>query len=226
MTAEPLVRADSVTRTFRSGTSMVDAVAAASFAVEAGEHIALIGPSGSGKSTLLHLIAGIDHPTHGAISWPAFGDRARLRPGLVGVAFQGPSLMPPLTVTENVELPMLLAGSREDSARGVAMDLIDAFGLTGLGDKLPDELSGGQGQRAAVARAFAGAPRLVLADEPTGQQDHASSARLIDAMLAIAASDETVLLIATHDETVAERFSERWTMENGSLRTEDRSCSV
>jgi predicted ABC-type transport system involved in lysophospholipase L1 biosynthesis ATPase subunit len=142
------------------------------------------------------------------------------------VAFQGPSLLPPLTVVENVELPVLLAGGREEVARATAIDLIDAFGLSGLEDKLPEELSGGQSQRAAVARAFAGAPRLIVADEPTGQQDHATADRLIDAMLAIATTDGTSLLIATHDQSVAARFDIRWSMQSGSLRTKELPCSA
>jgi ABC-type lipoprotein export system ATPase subunit len=142
------------------------------------------------------------------------------------VAFQGPSLLPPLTILENIELPVILAGRSEEAARDAAVDLIDAFGLVGLEDKLPEELSGGQGQRVAVARAFAGGPRLVLADEPTGQQDHTTAERLIDAMLSIAKADGTALLIATHDRSVAERFETRWSMESGSLRTKELPCSA
>ncbi|MEO8422430.1 MAG: ATP-binding cassette domain-containing protein [Actinomycetota bacterium] len=226
MTGDPLVVADSLTRSFGAGATIVTAVADASFTVAASNRIALVGPSGSGKSTLLHLVAGLDRPTGGEISWPALGDREDLRPGQVGVAFQGPSLLPPLTVLENIELPVILAGRSEEVARAAAVDLIDAFGLSGLEDKLPEELSGGQSQRAAVARAFAGAPRLVLADEPTGQQDHANAERLIDAMLAIAKVDGTSLLIATHDWSVAERFETRWSMESGSLRTKEVPCSA
>lgn len=226
MTGELLVVADSLVRSFRAGLTTVTAVVDASFEVEAADRIALIGPSGSGKSTLLHLVAGLDRPTGGAISWPALGDRGALRPGPVGVAFQGPSLLPPLTVMENIALPVLLAGGGDSIARSAAGDLIDAFALSGLADKLPEELSGGQSQRAAVARAFAGAPRLILADEPTGQQDHASAERLIDAMLAIAELDGISLVIATHDRSIAERFDRRWSMESGSLRTKELPCSA
>jgi putative ABC transport system ATP-binding protein/lipoprotein-releasing system ATP-binding protein len=226
MTRDPLVLAASLARSFGAGTTTVTAVADASFTIESADRIALVGPSGSGKSTLLHLVGGLDRPTGGEISWPALGDRVNLRPGPVGVAFQGPSLLPPLTVLENVELPMILAASPEEVARAAAVDLIDAFGLSGLEDKLPEDLSGGQSQRAAVARAFAGAPRLVLADEPTGQQDHASAERLIDAMLVIAEVDGTAIMIATHDRSIAERFETRWSMESGSLRTKELPCSA
>lgn len=226
MTGDLLVVADSLARSFGSGPTTVTAVAEASFTVQAADRIAVVGPSGSGKSTLLHLVAGLDRPTGGAISWPALGDRAELRPGPIGVAFQGPSLLPPLTVIENIALPVILAGGGESVARAAANDLIDVFALSGLADKLPEELSGGQSQRAAVARAFAGTPRLVLADEPTGQQDHATAERLIDAVLTIAALDGIALLIATHDRSIAERFGTRWSMDSGSLRTKEVPCSA
>jgi predicted ABC-type transport system involved in lysophospholipase L1 biosynthesis ATPase subunit len=226
MTGERLVVADSLARSFGVGLTAVTAVEEASFTVEPGGRIALVGASGSGKSTLLHLAAGLDRPTGGTISWPALGDRAELRPGPVGVSFQGPSLLPPLTVMENIALPVILAGTAERLARAAADDLMDAFGLSGLGEKLPEELSGGQSQRAAVARSFAGVPRLVLADEPTGQQDHASAERLIDAMLAIAELDGVALLIATHDRSIAARFGTHWTMESGRLWTDEAPCSA
>jgi predicted ABC-type transport system involved in lysophospholipase L1 biosynthesis ATPase subunit len=226
VTGEPLVLADSLARSFGAGATRVTAVANASFTVEPAARIALVGPSGSGKSTLLHLVAGLERPTGGAISWPALGDRAGLRPGPIGVAFQGPSLLPPLTVLENVALPVILAGGVEHAALAGARGLIEELGLSGLADKLPEELSGGQSQRAAVARAFAGDPRLVLADEPTGQQDHASAERLIDAMVAIADLGGIALMIATHDASIAERFGARWTMASGSLRTKELPCSA
>ncbi|HCO04295.1 MAG TPA: ABC transporter ATP-binding protein, partial [Actinobacteria bacterium] len=99
---EPVIRADDVSRTFGSGTSAVQAVRGVSFEISQGECVALVGPSGSGKSTLLHLMAGLDEPTSGTMTWPAIGPASSLRPGPVGVAFQGPSLLPPLSVSENV----------------------------------------------------------------------------------------------------------------------------
>lgn len=226
MTDEPLAVADLLRRTYSSGSTAVTALSDASFTVEPGDRIALVGPSGSGKSTLLHLVAGLDQPSGGTIAWPALGDRTHLRPGPIGVAFQGPSLLPPLTVLENVALPVILAGGTDHEARGAAADLIEAFGLAGLGDKLPEELSGGQSQRVAVARAFAGVPRLILADEPTGQQDHVSAERLIDVVIALAELDGIALLIATHDPSVADRLETRWSIENGSLRTKVIPCSA
>ena len=214
-----LVRADALVRTFGSGRATVSAVAGATFAVRPRDGIALVGPSGSGKSTVLHLIAALDRPTGGSITWPALGGREGLRPGPVALAFQGPSLLPPLTVLENVALPVILAGGDENEATESVRHLLELFEVDDLAEKLPEELSGGQAQRAALARAFAGSPRLVLADEPTGQQDGVTGGRLIEAILKLAAEGEVALVIATHDPKVAERLPIRWSMNDGHLQT-------
>ena len=214
----PLVRAAHLGRTYAIGDQRVEAVRDATFSIGPLARIALVGPSGSGKSTLLHLIAAIDLPTTGSIEWPALGDRASLRPGRIGVAFQGPSLLPPLTVLENVALPMILAGRPEREATTSAVDLLDVFDAPTLVDRLPEDLSGGQAQRVALARAFSGAPRLVLADEPTGQQDRENADRVIEAILTVADLDLAAVVIATHDAEVASRLQARWQMQDGALR--------
>jgi ABC-type lipoprotein export system ATPase subunit len=216
---EALVRARDVSRVFGSGPSAVEAVRGATFSVQPGDRVALVGPSGSGKSTLLHLIAALDRPTSGTIEWPALGTPDRLRPGPVAVAFQGQSLLPPLTVIENVALPILLAGGSETEARREADRLLELFGLEEVSSKLPEEISGGQAQRAAVARALTGEPRLVLADEPTGQQDHALARRVMEALLASAEQMGAAIVVATHDAAVADLLGTRWAMDGGLLRT-------
>src|SRR6266853_1598563 len=128
-----LVRAKGLAKVF--GT--VTAIAEATFAITAGDLIGLVGPSGSGKSTLLHLIAAIDRPTEGLIEWPALGGPDDLRPGPVAIAFQGPSLLPPLTVAENIGLPVLLAGGTEAEAAAAAEPLIERLGLSDIAAKLP-----------------------------------------------------------------------------------------
>jgi ABC-type lipoprotein export system ATPase subunit len=223
---DPLVRADGLERSFGHGEGRITAVAGATFTVCAGDRIALMGPSGSGKSTLLHLIAGLERPTSGSITWPALGARETLRPGPVAVAFQGPSLLPPLTVLENVALPVILAGGDERDATAAARDLLEIFEVDGVARELPEELSGGQSQRAALARAFSGSPRLVLADEPTGQQDQATAGRVLEAILSLAAIGNTTLLIATHDSLVANRLSAGWSMHDGLLTAEEIPCSA
>lgn len=226
MSAESLVHADSLVKTFGAGAAAVTAVADATFTIEPGEHIALVGPSGSGKSTLLHLIAGLEAPTDGTIVWPALGPRETLRPGAIGLAFQGPSLLPPLSVAENVALPIILGGGSEREALGAAADLLDAFGVADLTSKLPEELSGGQSQRVGLARAFAGTPRLVLTDEPTGQQDHETGARVMEAALTLASLSNTALVVATHDRSVAKLLSVAWAVQDGHLRTEAMTWSA
>jgi putative ABC transport system ATP-binding protein/lipoprotein-releasing system ATP-binding protein len=220
MTAHDLlVRCDGAGRTFGAGPTATVALQPTDCHVPEDARIALVGPSGSGKSTLLHLMAGLDSPTTGAVAWPAIGDRGALRPGPVAVVFQGPSLLPPLTVLENVALPLILGGTADGDARRQAGIALDRLELLELADKLPEEISGGQAQRVAVARALAGEPRLILADEPTGQLDRANGAAVVDVLLAAAAHASAALVVATHDPTVADRFLERWEMHSGRLST-------
>lgn len=218
MSSKPLVRCDGVGRTFGSGLSAVVAVHGATCEIDPGQQIALVGPSGSGKSTLLHLIAGLDRPTTGDVRWPAIGGFDDLRPGPVGVIFQGPSLLPPLDVVENVALPLILAGTSDRAATAAAHAALEALDLESLASKLPEELSGGQAQRVAVARALAGTPRLILADEPTGQLDHVNGAAVVSALLD-AAVHGAALLVTTHDPEVARRFDQIWSIDDGELVT-------
>ena len=217
---EPLVRAEGISRTYGSRPPGVTALADASFEIAPGQTVSLMGPSGSGKSTLLHLIAGLDLPTGGAIEWPALGTRDELRPGPVAVAFQGPSLLPPLTVLENVALPMLLAGAQKAEAEDAAREMLARFEVDELEAKLPEEISGGQSQRAGLARALAGAPRLVLTDEPTGQQDRATGQRLMVSLMELIEASGAAVVIATHDRTVAAMAFSRWRLHDGQLLTE------
>jgi ABC-type lipoprotein export system ATPase subunit len=133
--------------------------------------------------------------------------------------------MPSLDVLENVALPIVLAGTSDHDARTTANAALDRLGLSGLRDRLPDQLSAGQAQRVAVARALAGEPVLVLADEPTGQLDRANAALVIDALLTTAAATGAAVIVATHDGRVAARLAARWTMADGRL-TVTKSCSA
>ena len=204
-------------RTYLRGKEPVVAVVSATCAVLPGARIALMGPSGSGKSTLLHLFAGLDSLTSGTLLWPALGERAALRPTMVGLVFQMPSLLAPLTVVENVEIPLLLGRTSVSSAHALALDALERLGLRALAEKLPEELSGGQAQRVAIARALAAQPKLLLADEPTGQLDHPTAQQLFDVLLASLEGTDTALVVATHDEAVAERMHTHWRMEHGIL---------
>jgi ABC-type lipoprotein export system ATPase subunit len=214
--ATPLIEAAGVSRRYTQGDQAIDALLPVSFQVWPGDRIALIGPSGCGKSTLLQLMADLDQPSGGTLSWPGLGASGTLRPQRIGMVFQVPSLLPMLSVIENIELPMRLAGDAQDS-RARAVAALGAVGLAGLEDKLPDELSGGQAQRVGIARALAPRPPLLLADEPTGQLDHATAQTVLDVMLDTLRGTQTALVVATHDPTVAARLDVVWTMSYGRL---------
>ena len=209
-----------VARTYGTGRAAVVALHGATCSVNDGDQIGIVGPSGSGKSTLLAILAGLETPTAGQVSWPALGDRSSLRPGPVGMVFQGPSLLLPLNVIENVALPLVLCGTDHGAATAAALRALTRLDLDDLAKKLPEELSGGQAQRVAVARVLAGTPRLILADEPTGQLDHTSAAVVIEALIETATTTGAALLVSTHDEELAARLPCRWQMTDGRLRTE------
>ena len=220
-----LASCEGVGRTYGRGPAATVALQPTDCTV--GEHarIAIMGPSGSGKSTLLHLIAGLDDPTVGTVSWPAIGERGALRPGPVAVIFQGPSLLPALTVLENAALPLVLGGEHDEDARAAAHRALAQLGLDELADKLPEEISGGQAQRVAIARALAGRPRLILADEPTGQLDRANATAVVDVLLAAAEHGDAALVVATHDPLVADRLAERWEIHSGRLEAKGAAWS-
>jgi len=213
-----LAEATDVSRVFGDDENRVVALQHATCKIVRGDRIALVGPSGSGKSTLLHLLAGLDAPTSGTITWPALGDESTLRPSKVSFVFQAESLLSPLTVVENIEVPCLLGGSSADAARNDATRLLADLDLNALAEKLPEEISGGQAQRAAVARSLVTRPALILADEPTGQLDHATARHLLDLFERRLEGTDAALVIATHDSSVAKRMKTQWTMEHGILK--------
>lgn len=205
-------------RAFRGPSGDRYAVRDANARVSSGSRIAIVGPSGSGKTTLLHLAAGLDLPTSGEVTWPALGERSTLRPGKVGFVFQGPSLIGFLTVQENVSLPLLLEGVREMEADERAEATLASLGLRDLMQRLPEELSGGQAQRVAMARALCIEPAILLADEPTGQLDHETSAPFMRSVVDLLPA-ASAMVVATHDESVAALMDEYWTMHDGKLET-------
>jgi len=219
-----LARCTDLTRTYGSGAGEVRALRGVSCTLRRGAQVALTGPSGSGKSTLLHLLAGLDTPTGGTIAWPGLDGSPEGRPGLIGMVFQGPSLLPPLDVTENIALPLLLAGFTETQARERATAALHDVGLDELAARLPEELSGGQAQRVAVARALAARPRVILADEPTGQLDSAHAAQVVGLLLDAATMLGAALVLSTHDLTIAERVPERWRMADGLMVADGDPC--
>jgi ABC-type lipoprotein export system ATPase subunit len=217
MTGQPVASCRDLGRAFGSGSAGTVALRSVDCDIPNGARIAIRGPSGSGKSTLLHLIAGLDEPTTGTISWPAIGERADLRPGPVAVIFQGPSLLAPLTVLENVAFALRLLGESQPAAVLAARTALEQLDLGDLADKLPEELSGGQAQRVAIARALVGRPKLILADEPTSQLDRASGERVVDVLLEASNASGAALVIATHDEAVSTRLDRQWAVADGVL---------
>ncbi|MDQ6933150.1 MAG: ABC transporter ATP-binding protein [Candidatus Eremiobacteraeota bacterium] len=216
--SDALVTASNLCKTFHSPAQDIVAVRDANCSVAAGARIALFGPSGSGKSTLLQILGGLDAPTTGTVSWPAFGGPTDLRPAHISFVFQNQTLLPSLTVRENVEMPLLL-GEKERDTRSRALEALARLNLDELAEKLPEELSGGQAQRVAFARALVGRPQLIFADEPTGQLDHQTADSLFDAVLPWLDDMGAAIVIATHDHAVGKRFRERWTMRFGALET-------
>jgi putative ABC transport system ATP-binding protein len=202
-----MIRLVSAGRTFGDGAARATALEDVTFEIRAGEFVALAGPSGSGKTSLLNLIGALDDPTAGRVEFDAVvlaslgeAERAELRLGRIGFVFQEHNLVPVLTAAENVELPLLFrrgirAGER---ARAVAQAL-DRVGLAGKHGRRPAELSVGERQRVAVARAVAGRPDCVLADEPTANLDHETGSRVIGLLRALNREDGTTVVFATHD---------------------------
>lgn len=209
-------------KTVDSGGAPLTILQDISFSVMPGETVAIVGASGSGKSTLLGLLAGLDVPTSGEVRLDghALGAldedaRAALRRRLLGFVFQSFQLLPSLTVLENVLLPLELGGFSRSTA--VARDWLTRVGLSARLQHYPKTLSGGEQQRVALARAFAPDPRLVLADEPTGNLDAATGRQIIDMMFDLNASQGKTLILVTHDEAIAARCSRVLRMHAGQL---------
>jgi putative ABC transport system ATP-binding protein len=204
-----VLRFDGVTRVYGTGATAVRALGPVTFAVGAGELVAVMGPSGSGKSTLLALAGALDAPTNGSVSIGgrdlsllSAAELARLRRRDLGYVFQDLNLLPGLTARENVALPLELDGAPAESARAEAEAALDALGLGRLAARVPDDLSGGEQQRVAIARAFVGPRALVLADEPTGALDSANGEVVMRALRAQCDRGRTVVLV-THDASHA-----------------------
>lgn len=209
-------------KTVRTGDDPLTILNDVSFAIDAGEAAAVVGMSGSGKSTLLGLVAGLDTPSAGSVR--IAGEdifsldedaRAALRGRLMGFVFQSFQLLPSMTALENVMLPLELLG-RGDAARH-ARDMLARVGLSARLGHYPRQLSGGEQQRVAIARAFVVAPKLLLADEPTGNLDSATGRQIIDLMFDLNRERGTTLLLVTHDENLSSRCSRVLRLSAGAL---------
>jgi len=221
----PLLEATGVRKSYRGGDNVVVPVLTdVGLAVEKGEAVAIVGASGSGKSTLLHLLGALDEPTGGAIaldgvayaSLDAAG-RNRLRNRQVGFVFQFHHLLREFTALENVAMPLLIAGWEERKARERAAELLTAVDLGERFTHRPTEMSGGEQQRCAVARAMVNSPSLLLADEPSGNLDNFHSGQLHDLLFALVRERGTALVVVTHNQPLAERADRVLLLRNGIL---------
>ena len=223
-----IVQATNITRVFPMPAGPVTAVHDLTLTIAQGEHTAIRGPSGCGKSTLLHMLGCVDAPTSGTLLFDGqniatLSDRERslLRLRSIGFVFQRFFLLPMLTAAENVELPQSEAGVDRDTRRRRSRELLEYVGLGARADHRPSQLSGGEMQRVAIARALANRPRLLLADEPTGELDEATGGQ-IAALLDRVNADGTALVIVTHDHALAERATRVLTMRDGRIESETR----
>jgi len=220
--------ADDLQKSYRSGGRPLAALKNVSFRVEPGETVAIVGPSGSGKTTLLGLLAGLDRPSGGRVLLDGTDlgaltedERARLRREKIGFVFQSFQLIPTLTARENVAVPLDLAGSGGGPAR--ADELLERVGLGGRGHHYPAQLSGGEQQRVAVARAFIHRPSILFADEPTGNLDAATGERVIELMMELNREIGTTLVLVTHDPELAARARRVIRLADGAVVSDQRS---
>ncbi|HEU0105725.1 MAG TPA: ABC transporter ATP-binding protein [Vicinamibacteria bacterium] len=216
-----MLRCESLTRTFLSGGHELPVLKSITLDVPDGSFVAILGPSGSGKSTLLGLLAGLDRPTTGRVWLDGVelgslseDQRARLRGEKVGFVFQSFQLIPTLTARENIQVPLELRGLE---AQARADELLGRVGLTGRGHHYPAQLSGGEQQRVALARAFSHRPRVLFADEPTGNLDAATGARVIELMSELNREVGTTLILVTHDQSLAGRAGRIVRLHDGAL---------
>lgn len=224
-----LIRAEGLTKTYRSGASELEVLKGIDLSISAGEIISIYGSSGVGKSTLLHILGTLDKPTSGTLS---YGDTridnlneralARLRNKRIGFIFQFYHLLPEFTAFENVFLPAMMNGHNMKSVRGRAQDLLEAVGLAERMRHKPDALSGGEQQRVAIARALINQPDVVFADEPTGNLDEKNSAGIYELIFRLNKDTGTTFVIVTHELSLARAACRSLHMVNGRIEREQQ----
>ena len=221
-----MIELKNVTKTVRSGAEDLTILDDVSFTIPDGEFVAVTGASGSGKSTLLGLIAGLDAVSSGAIlidgdnvTEMSEDDLAVLRSTKIGFVFQSFHLIPSLTAFENVLIPMEILGLKEAKSR--AGQLLEQVDLTNRGHHYPTELSGGEQQRIAIARAFANQPKILLADEPTGNLDSKNGAHIFDLMQELHRQNNVTLILVTHDQSLAEMAQRQVVLKDGRVLSDE-----
>jgi putative ABC transport system ATP-binding protein len=214
--------ANEVTREYQSGDQRIAVLRNVSFEIAQGAFVAIVGPSGSGKTTLLGLLAGLDTPTRGKVildghdlTTMSENERARLRGEKVGFVFQSFQLIPTLTARENIQVPLELQGA--DGAADRAQELLERIGLAKRGHHFPMQLSGGEQQRVAIARAFANSPRILFADEPTGNLDANTGARVFELLESLNSDSGSTIVLVTHDLNLAQRARRTIRLSDGEI---------
>ena len=216
-------------KVYETGTNHVEALRKVSVVLKTGEMVAVMGPSGCGKTTLLNCLSGLDEISAGEVliqgnplSQLSDYDLTALRGSQLGFIFQSFNLLPVLTAVENVELPLLMAGSSPGEARKRALDALEAVGLQDRGGHLPAELSGGQQQRVTIARSFVHNPAVIFADEATGNLDSKTSDEIIDLLLKLNSERNVTMMMVTHDPEIAARCSRILVMHDGRIVEDNR----
>jgi putative ABC transport system ATP-binding protein len=217
-----MIELNNITKTVRSGTDDLTILKDVSFSIPDGQFVSVTGASGSGKSTLLGLIAGLDAPSSGNIlidgadvTKMSEDDLADLRSVKIGFIFQSFHLIPSLTAFENILIPMEILGLKNAKSR--ANELLASVELTNRGHHFPSELSGGEQQRIAIARAFANQPKILLADEPTGNLDSRNGSHIFDLMTGLHEQSETTLVLVTHDQLLADKAQRQIRLKDGEI---------
>jgi putative ABC transport system ATP-binding protein len=234
-----VLRLSKVTRVYRKGDSEVRALDGVDLSIEEGEFLAVVGPSGSGKTTMLNILGCLDSPTSGEIVYDGEDlhklDESALsayRRDRISFVFQSYNLIPVLSVRENVELPLVIearakgkkgGGKSDAEIKALALEMIDAVGLSGKADRFPRELSGGQEQRVAIARALVKKPLVVLADEPTANLDSRTAAEILDLMHGINEKMQATFIFSTHDRMVMEHARRTVALHDGKIASDSRS---
>ena len=221
----PILKVEHLSKVFKSGEHVVNVLSDVSFAIDEGSTCALVGPSGSGKTTLIAICAGLERPSEGSVALDGTAlhsaseeDLARLRNQSVGFIFQNFQLLPSLTALENVMVPAEIRG--ENHARARATDLLKQVGLDGRLDHYPVQLSGGEQQRVAIARAFMNRPRILFADEPTGNLDADTAREIIKLIFDLNATRGTTLLLVTHDRELSQHAGRTIRLRGGKVASD------
>ncbi|GAA0572334.1 ABC transporter ATP-binding protein [Rhizomicrobium electricum] len=221
---EAALRFENIVRIFREGPGQLEIFRDASAALVPGEIVALVGPSGAGKSSLLHIAGLLESPTSGDIlingqyvAAMSDDERTRIRRETIGFVYQAHHLLPEFTALENVVIPQMIAGTKRKDAAVEALRLLTVMGLEGRADHRPAQLSGGEQQRVAIARALANHPRILLADEPTGNLDPKTAAGVFDALVTLVRSEGVAALIATHNLQLAAKMDRALVLHEGRL---------